>query len=258
MFSSSYAPLPLLGLVLLLSLCSPSLAFSTSRQYSTEHGSSSHHHSTDSRFSASSSHPYRTPIHGHHYDGEKLIFSDDFTEYHSSPHTATSLPPPPTPLTCPLNRFLSSAGRFDLSVWEHELTMGGGGNWEFEYSTNNRSNSFVRNSTLFIKPTLTADFIGEANVQSGYTLDMWGSSPADQCTGNAFYGCERTSGGGGNIINPIQSANVRMANSLPIKYGRVEVSAKLPVGTGSGPPSGTTRTPLRTGLRRRDAALLTL
>ena len=42
--------------------------------------------------------------------------------------------------------------RFDLEKWQHELTMGGGGNWEFQMYTNNRSNSYVRDNTLFIKP----------------------------------------------------------------------------------------------------------
>lgn len=36
------------------------------------------------------------------YPSERLLFADDFDE-------------------------------FDLGVWQHELTMGGGGNWEFEY-----------------------------------------------------------------------------------------------------------------------------
>jgi hypothetical protein len=52
----------------------------------------------------------------------------------------------------------------DFSLWKHEITMGGGGNWEFEYYINNRSNSFVENGTLMIKPTLTADRIGAQQV----------------------------------------------------------------------------------------------
>ena len=38
-------------------------------------------------------------------------------------------------------------------------------------SANNRSNSFVDDSILYIKPTLTRDNIGEENVQSGYTVN---------------------------------------------------------------------------------------
>ena len=61
------------------------------------------------------------------------------------------------------------------------------------------------------------------------TFDIWGSQPGDVCTGNGFYGCSRSSGGG-NVINPIQSARLRTANTLAFKYGRLEVKAKLPKG----------------------------
>ena len=29
---------------------------------------------------------------------------------------------------------------FNLTIWKHEITLGGGGNWEFQYYDNNRSN----------------------------------------------------------------------------------------------------------------------
>lgn len=119
---------------------------------------------------------------------------------------------------------------FDLSVWEHELTMGGGGNWEFEMYVNNRSNSYVRDSILYINPTYTANVIGLQNLMGGFNYDNWGSQPADVCTGNEFYGCFRTSGAGGNILNPIQSARIRTAQSFNFQYGRMEVRAKLPLG----------------------------
>ncbi|PIK59610.1 putative beta-1,3-glucan-binding protein [Apostichopus japonicus] len=117
---------------------------------------------------------------------------------------------------------------FDLDVWEHELTAGGGGNWEFQYYTNNRSNSYVRDNTLYIKPTLTSEKEGEAFLTSG-TLNLWGASPADLCTGNNWWGCERT-GSFNNILNPIQSARLRTVNSFAFKHGRIEVFAQLPKG----------------------------
>jgi len=40
--------------------------------------------------------------------------------------------------------------------------MSGGGNWEFEYYTNNRTNSFVTDGTLYIQPTLFSDNVGES------------------------------------------------------------------------------------------------
>lgn len=103
---------------------------------------------------------------------ERLVFSDDFSS-------------------------------LNMTRWKHAITAGGGGrervayppllccqqphflvlralpfplagNWEFEYYHNNRSNSFVQDGVLYIKPTLTADRIGEANLKAGYTLDLWG------------------------------------------------------------------------------------
>jgi beta-glucanase (GH16 family) len=61
-------------------------------------------------------------------------------------------------------------------------------------------------------------------------LNLWGGSPADLCTGNADYGCERDAMSGGNVVNPIQSARLRTVNSFNFKYGTVEVRAKLPKG----------------------------
>ena len=94
--------------------------------------------------------------------GERLIFRDDFNT-------------------------------LDLNVWKHDITMSGGGNWEFQLYHNNRTNSFVKDGILHIKPTLTAERITEASLKQG-TMNMWGGSPADMCTGNNFWGCERTAG----------------------------------------------------------------
>ena len=107
--------------------------------------------------------------------------------------------------------------------------MGGGGNWEFELYDNNRSTTFVKDGVLNIKPVPTADKIGEAGVRNGHTMNMWGGAPADYCTANAFYGCERSSNGQ-NYINPIMSGRLTTVNSLKIRFGRVEVKAKLPKG----------------------------
>ena len=119
---------------------------------------------------------------------------------------------------------------FDLARWKHEITLGGGGNWEFQYYNNNRTNSYVRDGALYIEPTLLSDDIGDKVWTGWFRLDAWGASPADLCTGNAFYGCVRTSGAGGNILNPIKSARIRTAESFSFTYGKVEVRAKLPRG----------------------------
>ena len=127
--------------------------------------------------------------------------------------------------------FRDNFDTLDLNTWRHDLTMSGGGNWEFQLYHNNRTNSFVRDGVLHIVPTLTADRIGESNLKgNNFRMDMWGGSPADMCTGNNFYGCERTAGAGGNILPPIQSAKLTTAESFSFKYGRVEIVAKMPRG----------------------------
>ncbi|KAG0170409.1 hypothetical protein DFQ30_002561 [Apophysomyces sp. BC1015] len=89
--------------------------------------------------------------------------------------------------------------------------MSGGGNWEFQWYTNNRSNSFVRDGILYIRPTLTMDLLGEENMKKGAHVNL--------CAGS-----------GGNYINPIQSACLRTIDSMTLKYGKVEVRARLPAG----------------------------
>ena len=97
---------------------------------------------------------------------------------------------------------------------------------------NNRSTSYVQDGVLYIRPGLMADYLGsDALVRaSPGGIDMWGSSPADQCTSNFDYGCARQAGAGGNYLNPITSARVRTAESFTFMYGRVEVRARLPRG----------------------------
>jgi beta-glucanase (GH16 family) len=117
---------------------------------------------------------------------------------------------------------------FDFKKWKHDITLSGGGNWEFELYENNRSTSFVKNSKLNIKPVLTENKIGMNNVRNGFTYDVWGATP-NQCTGNGFYGCSRTSDGV-HYINPVMSAKLTTVQSFAFKYGRIEIKAKLPKG----------------------------
>jgi hypothetical protein len=127
--------------------------------------------------------------------------------------------------------FQDEFNKLDFSVWEHELTLAGDGNGSFQQYTNNRTNTFVRNGILYIKPTLTSAVIGEGAVQGNpsTTIDLSSLEPAMQCTGPKFFGCSRTSTPD-IYLNPIQSAAIRTAHSFSFKYGRMEVRAKLPRG----------------------------
>lgn len=51
-------------------------------------------------------------------------------------------------------------------------------NWEFQIYNNNRSNSFIKDGKLHIKPTLTADQYGEDFLANG-VLNLHGGAPAD-------------------------------------------------------------------------------
>jgi len=118
---------------------------------------------------------------------------------------------------------------FDLSLWKHELTFGSSsGNWEFQAYGNNRSNSYVRDGILYIKPTLTEDKTGPGFLESG-RWDLWGGSPEGTCTGNFNWGCEQY-GSPDNPLSPIESARIRSGNRFTFKYGRIEVRAQLPRG----------------------------
>lgn len=123
--------------------------------------------------------------------------------------------------------FEDTFDKLDFTKWEHERTMGGGGNWEFEMYRNNRTNSFTDEGILYLQPSLTSEAIGLDTMMHG-AYDTWGGSPADLCTSNAFYGCERNAAASGNYINPIMSARLRSVESFAFTYGRVEVEAKLP------------------------------
>ncbi|KAI8823561.1 uncharacterized protein EV422DRAFT_521447 [Fimicolochytrium jonesii] len=166
----------------------------------------------------------------------------------SKPPTATAPPTSPTqtanPAVCPTSSngqytfcaqpaFTDEFDTFDLSKWKHEITMSGGGNWEFEWYTNNRTNSFVKDGLLYLKPTLTSDNIGEDAVsgKTPFTMDINGAENGVHCTDPSFYGCSRGSdAGAGHIINPIQSARISTFNSFSMRYGRVEVKAQIPSG----------------------------
>lgn len=119
---------------------------------------------------------------------------------------------------------------FDLNTWQHEITLSGGGNWEFQMYNNRRQNSFVKNNTLLIKPSLMSDYTdeGENFIKWGkITLD--GGADADYCTNSQDYGCERQ-GDGYNYLNPIVSARIRTLKSFSFRYGKVTFQAKMPRG----------------------------
>lgn len=85
------------------------------------------------------------------------------------------------------------------------------------------ANSFVQDGMLYIQPTLQ----DEALLTGNNTLNLLNSS----CTSNTWSDCVAvTNTTNGTIINPVKSARLNTKKSSSIKYGRIEVTAKLPAG----------------------------
>lgn len=95
-------------------------------------------------------------------------------------------------------------------------------------TTNSPNNSFVRDGHLYIVPTLTSDVIGYPNVLGSpnpFTYNLTG------CTDTNLTNCGAVSNASANtVIPPVMSARIHTLNHYAIRYGRVEISAKLPRG----------------------------
>ena len=117
---------------------------------------------------------------------------------------------------------------FNNDVWQHEVQVGGFGTGEFEWTTDDPANSFVVNNTLIIMPTLTDTFLTDAQVNNGYTLNL---TTQGTCTSTDWHQCVAISNSTAQtVINPVRSARLTTKGSKSIRYGKVEVVAKLPLG----------------------------
>ncbi|KAJ7737882.1 GH16 beta-1,3-glucan recognition protein [Mycena maculata] len=151
----------------------------------------------------------------------------------------------------------------DNGPFFREVDASGFGNGEFEMTTDSDTNSFVLGNQLYLLPTLTSDVIPEASIlngaiynltgctynithSSGYTSSSNISALADGGSGmNSTDGapdapfdldaylaaCSAVSNSTlGTIIPPVMSARISTRKSASMKFGRVEVVAKLPTG----------------------------
>lgn len=139
-------------------------------------------------------------------------------------------------------------GPLNTNLWKHDIQVGGFGNGEFEWTTSSSNNSFTQDGYLYITPTLTADMIGESNLLNGYTVNLTktGACTADhvpwtdesssldvkqQAIRNADTNCQISSNATlGTIIPPVQSARLITNGTFSMRYGRVEVRARMPTG----------------------------
>lgn len=124
-------------------------------------------------------------------------------------------------------------------------------------TTASSNNSYVQDGKLYLVPTFTSDNIGDAAIIDGAIYNITGctfnvtrglsytssqpssgsfnssniGSDEDFDAAGYFRACSAVSNiTTGQIINPIQSARLSTRRSASIKYGKVEVRAKIPTG----------------------------
>mmetsp|Transcript_18101 Transcript_18101/g.72476 ORF Transcript_18101/g.72476 Transcript_18101/m.72476 type:complete len:482 (-) Transcript_18101:61-1506(-) len=113
-------------------------------------------------------------------------------------------------------------GPLDETRWQHDVTLEGGGNREFQAYATRRENAYTDDGVLFIEPTLASDALGVPAMYNG-TMDL-----RDQgCASRRWWACVRHATRQ-NVLPPVFSAKLR--STLSFAFGRVEVRAKLPSG----------------------------
>ncbi|KAI1645814.1 glycoside hydrolase family 16 protein [Daldinia loculata] len=115
---------------------------------------------------------------------------------------------------------------FNDNVWTKEVQVGGFGNGEFEQTTGDDENVYVNSGHLFIKPTLQdANLINKDSLINLLEDGTCTSKKPSDCIA-----ATNTTAGNATIVPPVKSGRIHTKKGATIKYGRVEVTAKLPQG----------------------------
>ncbi|KKY22753.1 putative beta-glucan-binding protein [Phaeomoniella chlamydospora] len=113
---------------------------------------------------------------------------------------------------------------FNSRVWTKEAEVGGYGNGQFEETTVTDENVFIDDGMLVIKPTLQ----DEKLIKTNNVINLLESGT---CSSTEFTNCvTATNTTNGTIVNPVKSGRINTKKGATIKYGRVEVEARLPAG----------------------------
>lgn len=118
----------------------------------------------------------------------------------------------------------------NLAVWNFEVQRGGFGTGTFEWTTYDEKNVYTDKDGLHIMPTLTLDSTPytEADLYDNAVLNL---TIEGTCTSKLQSDCSvRSNKTSGAILNPVRSARLNTRGKMGIKYGKVEVEAKLPKG----------------------------
>lgn len=123
--------------------------------------------------------------------------------------------------------------RFDTlnsEIWSHEVQLDGFGTGAFDWTTTDPRNAYVDAQGLHIVPTLTNETTSITSDQlfANYTLDL---TRDGSCTSRSNTSCiARSDLTEGRMIPPVRSARLSTRGRKSIRYGKIEVVAKLPRG----------------------------
>ncbi|KAF7188577.1 Beta-1,3-glucan-binding protein [Pseudocercospora fuligena] len=139
---------------------------------------------------------------------------------------------------CDVPYWEDSFSTLDSSKWTREVQLDGFGTGSFDWTTTDSENAYVDEAGLHIVPTLTTEStnITAAQLLNGYRLNLTDTAGDGSCTAaegsNITTACSIASNATeGMIINPVRSARLTTIESLRMKYGKIEVKAKLPAGS---------------------------
>lgn len=114
--------------------------------------------------------------------------------------------------------------------WVYEQQIGGFGVQSFDWTTDDVQNIYSDGTGLHIVPTLTTEStnITVDQLLNDYTLNL---TVTGTCTSEIDSDCAIVSNSTtGDMINPIRSGRLTTKGKHSIRYGKVEVKAKLPKG----------------------------
>ncbi|KAF5591840.1 beta glucan-binding protein [Fusarium pseudocircinatum] len=113
---------------------------------------------------------------------------------------------------------------FNSTIWNKQVEVGGYGNGEFALTTDTDENVFVRDGQLIIKPTLQTDKYLSETTKINLTAHR-------TCSATTTQDCVQVANlTAGEIVAPVKSGRITPKNFGVIRYGRVEIVAKLAAG----------------------------
>jgi beta-glucanase (GH16 family) len=99
-------------------------------------------------------------------------------------------------------------------------------NGEFEETTAGDENVFIQNGNLVIKATMQDD----ALMQKDHKIDLLKDGTCTSTDPASCIAYTNITAGNSSIVPPVRSGRINTRPGATIKYGRIEVTAKLPAG----------------------------